>query len=515
MSTEENILDRLESDSRSGLLTEEGKKKIADEYRIPVSKVESLYTFYDHESKVDRICSGLPCSMKRDGGDYESSAHGSLKKESCLGYCNHGPVVKMGGKFMTDGHDKLSEIEESTEEYIEKHFEDISSYRETGGYTALGKLLEHGESGAVHSVIEKAGLKGMGGAGFPVILKWKSFGENRRDDAILLVNAHEGEPGTYKDRSILELNPHRMLEGALIAAVSNGIKKIVIGLKKEYEHGYNSLRTALAELKKDFGDQKLPEIRIEVVRGSYVTGEETALMEGIEGERSEPRLRPPFPTERGLYGVPTLVHNVETLCAISGLLREDSDGITKRFCVSGDVNSPGVYDAKLGITVRDLLDKHADGSKGNIKAFLPGGLSGGILPGTQSDLKLDFESVRGAGAGLGTGALIAVSDENCTVNVMSNIMNFFSDESCGKCMPCRYGTSELRKVMSSVRDGNATVNDLETAEETARAMIDGSICALGQAAGKMFLDEIKYFGEEIRQHMDAGCPNGICGTGGD
>lgn len=515
MNTEENILSRIESDSENGSLSKEGKKQIAEDFRVPVSKVESLFTFYDNDSKTNRMCSGLSCSMKRNAGKYASSGQGEFKEESCLGYCDHGPVVKINGKFMRDGPDALTEIEESRSEYVAANYENISLYKKNGGYDAFRKVLASHDGKAVLSVIEKSNLKGMGGAGFPVIIKWKSFKENRTENSLLLVNAHEGEPGTFKDRSILELNPHKMLEGALITALSNDINRIVIGLKKEYANAFVSLKSAVEEARKEFGEDKIPEIKISVVPGSYVTGEETALMEGIEGERSEPRLRPPFPTERGLYGVPTLVHNVETLCAISNLLHDDSGNIAKRFCVSGDVENPGLYTTELGVTVRELVNSYGKGNADKLKAFLPGGLSGGILPGTEVDLNLDFDSVRKAGAGMGTGALIAISDQNCTVNVMTNIMDFFSRESCGKCMPCRFGTSELKRVMGEIRSGRATANDLEMAEDTARAMMDGSICALGQAAGKMFLDEVKYFGNEIRQHLDSGCPAGICNNGGE
>lgn len=515
MKIERELLERIEMASENGLLDKDGKKALADEFKVPVSQVESLYTFYTDHERRDSICTGLSCMMKRSGGKYSSSEHADLEEESCLGYCDHGPVVRIGMKYYTDGLDSLKEIRESTADFVSEKRTGILEYIKAGGYSSLDILLGSGDSKPVYEMLERTGLKGMGGAGFPVLAKWKSFESTRSNDSVLLVNAHEGEPGTFKDRGILELNPHRVLEGALIAAISNSIKEIVIGLKKEYRNAFESLRTALTELDENYGGAALPDIQIVVVGGTYVTGEETALMEAIEGKRSEPRLRPPFPTEKGLTGVPTLVHNAETLSDIAELMYSGGNSIPKRFCISGDVKSPGVYSAGLGITARNLIENYAKESTETIKAFMPGGLSGGILPAEFLGLELDYDSVRKAKAGLGTGALITISKDNCTVKATGNVMDFFSRESCGKCMPCRYGTTELSNIMREVREGKASAGDLEKAKETAQAMIDGSICALGQAAGKVFLDEVHYFGNEMNEHMNGHCPSGACSNGGD
>ncbi len=514
MRVDGRIIERIEEDSVKGPLTAAQKQIIARDFNVPVSRVESLYTFYSPGNGENRICTGLSCKMKRRSVTYASSSLQDMKEESCLGYCDHAPVLKVGGKFVTDGEKGMAEIEESKEEYVTARRETLPVYIERGGYSGLEKILDGEDPASLTRILEKVNMRGMGGAGFPVLAKRDSFAQNNHGESILLVNAHEGEPGTFKDRSIMELNPHRVIEGALLCAISNGIPKIVIGLKKEYSLASGSLKNAIGEMKRKFSNVQIPEIEVLEVSGTYVTGEETALMEAIEGARSEPRLRPPFPTERGLYGKPTVVHNVETLAVISDLVRSPEASIVKKYCLSGDVNKPGIYSEKLGVTVKDLLQNHGHTSLDRIKALMPGGLSGGILPGSNLDLKLDFESVRAAGAGLGTGAMIVLSDDSCTVDATRNVMDFFKNESCGKCLPCRYGTVELKDVMHHLSEGTATHDELEKAKETAGAMIDGSICALGQAAGKVFLDELRNFEGEVKDHLDGKCAAGICDSGG-
>ncbi len=493
--------------------------KISAEFKMPLSAVQSLASFYESDDGSDRKCMGLSCSIRKGKAFPDGRDSGSFREESCLGYCDHAPVFRIGGKFVTVKGNTVSEIEESTQDYVEQNRKTISEYIAEGGYAALKRYLETGDAEGIFSKIEKASLRGMGGAGFPVLAKNRSFQENRRDGSYLLVNAHEGEPGTFKDRKILELNPHRLLEGALTVAGSNGIKKIVIGLKKEYSLAYRSLNAALEEMKEYCSslceESEVPEIVIERIGGSYVTGEETALMEAIEGKRSEPRLRPPFPTEHGLYGKPTLVHNVETLSVISDLSRNPDNKVRKSYCLTGDVKKPGTYSAELGITARQMIEKLGETDSGEIEAFMPGGLSGGILPASFLDIRLDYDEVRKAGAGMGTGALIAIGKDSCRVSAVRNVADFFKDESCGKCIPCRYGTDFLSGLMERVSEGKASPGELEEGRDAASAMMDGSLCALGQAAGKVFLDSIKYFRNEMDEHMAGNCPAGTCIQGGN
>lgn len=497
-----------------GPLSKTEKVELARELGMSPAGLQSILTFYTFDRGEDLVCTGLPCRMNRQGPDGATGEN--AREESCLGYCDHAPVLRVNGRFVTDTGSGITEIEEAAPDYVAGHVEGISDYSRRGGYALLERLIGTGDDGGLLQIVEQSGIRGMGGAGFPVHLKWKSFRENRGADSYLLVNAHEGEPGTFKDRQILELRPHALLDGALLAAISNGIDRVVVGIKREYELGHRSLEKARAELLAKFAKSagSIPDIEIIRAGGSYVTGEETALMEAIEGKRSEPRLRPPFPTERGLDYKPTLVHNAETLSAIASLAISTGE-LLKSYCLSGDVKAPGTYRMKMGTTLGELMASSGTADFSRIKAVMPGGLSGGILPGPNKDLKLDFDSVREAGAGLGTGSVIVLSDQRCMVEAAESVADFFMEESCGKCMPCRFGTRELREILSSVRQGTGSESDLARGEETARMMIDGSICALGQVAGRMYLDAVKHFRQEFQDHFTGHCAAESCFDGGN
>lgn len=511
---ERKIIGRIEGTNHSSSLEDSEKLKIADELKIPLSVVESVSSFYFRERGTGTICTGLPCYLRRSGED----GHGNLESSSCLGYCDHAPVLEKDGKYYNAGDAGLSEIDESKDSFVMDRRVGIEPYMMGGGYTALEELIGSDDDSYVLRRLEASGLKGMGGAGYPAHLKWKSFRESHSGSTYLLVNAHEGEPGTFKDRKILEQNPHAVVEGALITAFHNGAGKIFVALKWEYANAYRSLMKALDELQVKFGEGSvagmLPEIDVVRIGGTYVTGEETALMEALEDRRSEPRLRPPFPTEKGLFGRPTLVHNVETLSLIPEILR-NSNALKKTYCLTGDVNAPGAIVADLGISARELVEGHGKSDLHRIRAFMPGGLSGGYLPPSQIGVKLDSESVRKTGASMGTGAVIVLSGDRCMVNIALSVSRFFEAESCGKCAPCRLGTSEISELLSRVLEGDGSEEDLEDGKQIARSMIDGSICALGQAAGKMFLDSIRYFEQDYREHLAGGCPTGECSIGGD
>lgn len=510
------VINEIEESYTHGTLDKDMKTRIAQEYGMPVSRVESLSSFYRFDDGRDMVCTGLSCSMK---GGRENVKDDNIRYESCLGYCDHAPVMRIDGKFVTKNGNSFAPIEESTEDYVTKNRKGIEKYMEEGGYSVLKRVLQSGNSSEIYRTIEKESLRGMGGAGFPVAVKAKSFQDNRNEGSYLLVNAHEGEPGTFKDRTILELNPHRLIEGALIVAGANKIGKIVFGVKKEYVLAIKSLRAALDEMKqmcqREFKSPDLPDIVVEEVGGTYVTGEETALMEAIEGKRSEPRLRPPFPTENGLYGEPTLVHNVETLSVISDVTGHSGKGIEKIYCLTGDVKKPGHYSAKLGTSAREMIEKFGETDSSEVGAIMPGGLSGGILPSSFLNINLDFDEVKKAGAGLGTGALIVLSKDRCKVDSIRTVTEFFKTESCGKCMPCRYGTASLDALMKRIAAGDADKEEIDAGSVTATAMIDGSICALGQAAGKVFLDALKYFRNDMEDHIAGHCPSGVCMAGGD
>ena len=317
----------------------------------------------------------------------------------------------------------------------------------------------------------------------------------------------------------MESNPFDLIEAAIITALTVGASKVIIALKYEYTDAEKALKTALESSTEYLNDKlermQLPEIRIIRIPGFYITGEESALMEAIEGRRSEPRLRPPYPAEVGLFGKPTLIDNVETLVYFLGRLKEfyetgSKTAGDKAYCLTGDIENPGPYLLQYGALSSTLITQKGGTNISELKAILPGGLSGGVLPADNGSFSLDFESLKNAGAGLGTGSMIAVSRNRCMVEVMGNVESFFEKESCGKCMPCRYGTQELSKLFRNLRNGTATEADVTSAKDTASVMLKGSICGLGQASAKMFLDSVKYFNEEIRNHTVGDCEANVC-----
>lgn len=513
-----SIVQRIEDLSGSDGLSDINKRVVSREFNVPISQVESISSFYEKTGSEERRCTGLPCSLKSYDSKEKDEKNGRIRESSCLGYCDHAPVVLIKGRYFRRDGNKIKPILESTHEYVSSNRTSIDEYITEGGYDRLEELLTLDANDYVIKKIENSSLRGMGGAGFKAYLKWKSFRQSEDGGSYLLINAHEGEPGTFKDREILERNPHSVLEGAIIAAMSNGIQKVVMAVKNEYILARWSFEKAVEELKVKFGQGRIadlfPEVLVKSVGGTYVTGEETALMEALEGKRSEPRIRPPFPTERGLNGVPTLVHNVETLSLIPEILRSGGNSLTKTYCLTGDVEKTGAIREKLGLNALKLVREYGGTDPERLKAFMPGGLSGGVLPASYMDLKLDSDDVHRTGAGFGTGAFIALSSDRCIVDVSRSVSSFFEKESCGKCAPCRLGTRSITEFLDDLAGGNCSSGDLEKAKETAESMIQGSLCALGQAAGKMFLDSISHFQGEYDSHLNGVCPEGVCNTGG-
>lgn len=522
------LLAAIAEEAGRGPLTPARMAELARDHRAPPSSVLSLATFYfppGHEKEAS-ICRGLPCALRANGTANEGlgMSESAAGTASCLGYCADAPVVRKAGRYFTLASGQPKEIRESTAAWAKAHAQGLAAYRDAGGYGALRRVLAESDRASLLGIIEAAVLRGMGGAGFPVYLKWKAVMSSPRRDRFVVVNAHEGEPGTFKDRLILEREPHRLLEGALIAATVVEAEDVVIALKSEYANARSVLEHSLRELRKESGamglDGRLPAVEIRSLIGSYVTGEETALLEALEGRRSEPRSRPPFPAEVGLYGRPTLVQNVETLAAIPTLLGPASEvaapvAVAKYFCLTGDIERPGGYREPLGIRADALIRQRGGSSADGLKAFLPGGLSGGLLPASKLAVELNFEAVRKHGCGLGTGAVVAIGTDRCIVDVLATLGEFFRSESCGKCVPCRLGTVRLSTLYGRLQDGSATEAGLRDGERVARLMQETSLCALGQVAGKPFLDAMGSLREEVVAHVRGECPAGVCHPGGD
>ncbi len=516
------FLDELTNSSENDRKSNEFISKLAEKHGLRLYEAENIASFYVQSEGKMKVCRGLPCSLKGNGIEKELLSKypdEEIEEVSCLGYCDHAPVAWSKGKYYQFGNGRTTELDTHSFGSDFKQVGNLKEYRENHGYEALFDLLSKNNGNQILQMVNDLNLKGFGGAGFPVYIKWKAVSNSNDQEKYLLVNAHEGEPGTFKDRILMESNPFELLEASYISALVVGASEIIIALKHEYLQAEEALKRALESSMEYFNEKnlksRLPKMHIMRVPGYYITGEESALMEAIEGKRSEPRLRPPYPAEIGLFGKPTLIDNVETLLYFLGRLKGNADGTnkepgTKSYCLTGDVKNPGSYLLPYGTSSVDLLSRKGGNELSDFKAILPGGLSGGILTATNGNMKLDFDSVKAQGAGMGTGSMIAISKDRCMVDVMGSVESFFERESCGKCMPCRYGTQEIFNLFENLKHGKATKNDIENAKKTADVMMRGSICGLGQASAKMFLDSVKYFENEIDEHVSGNCPSNVC-----
>jgi formate dehydrogenase len=422
----------------------------------------------------------------------------------CVGRCHAAPVAVVGQNPLDNARreDVVSAVHDHAVRATVGPYIDYARYRTEGGYRTLLDCL----SGAlplerVLSTMEDSGLRGLGGAGFPAGRKWRIV---RAEPAprLLAVNIDEGEPGTFKDRYYLERDPHRFLEGMLIAAWAVDIAEIYIYLRDEYAACRELLTRELEALTAD-PPCPLPKIELRRGAGAYICGEESAMIESIEGKRGMPRLRPPYVASVGLFGRPTLEHNMETLFWVRDILEKGApwfadQGMNGRkglrsFSVSGRVQKPGVHLAPAGITLRELVDDYCGGMLPGheLYAYLPGGASGGILPASMADIPLDFDTLNKYGCFIGSAAVMVLSQHDRARDAALNVMEFFAEESCGKCTPCRVGTAKAVKLLQAPKWDQPLLNELS------QAMADASICGLGQAAPNPILCVMKYFPHEI------------------
>jgi len=378
-----------------------------------------------------------------------------------------------------------------------------AEYRRKGGYKLLAQCLAgKRDAEGIIKTMEDSGLRGLGGAGFPAGRKWRIV-RNEPAPRLLAINIDEGEPGTFKDRYYLERDPHRFLEGAIISAWTVQIAEVYIYLRDEYAGCREILQRELKALQAD-PPCPLPPIHLRRGAGAYICGEESAMIESIEGKRGMPRLRPPYVAQVGLFGYPTLEHNMETLHWVRDILEKGASWFASQgrhgrtglrsFSVSGRVRNPGVHLAPAGITAKELIDEYCGGMLPGhtFYAYLPGGASGGILPAAMGDIPLDFDTLNEHGCFIGSAAIIVLSDRDRAAAAARNLLKFFADESCGQCTPCRVGTAKALKLMQAERW------DQELLEELSGAMADASICGLGQAAPNPIRCVMKYFPKEVR-----------------
>jgi formate dehydrogenase len=507
---------------RYGLLSAAHLAALAEEMRLPQTEVYEVASFYHHfdivkegepapQALTVRVCDGLSCEMA-GARELLERLPALLGKEvrvlhaPCIGRCEQAPAAVVGQHPVPNATvEKVAAavqakaVRHQPEDYI-----GLAAYRAAGGYQLLNECVG-GERDAesVIATMEASGLRGLGGAGFPAGRKWRIV---RAEPAprLMAVNIDEGEPGTFKDRVYLERDPHRFLEGMLIAAWAVGIDAIYIYLRDEY-HGCRALlEQELVRLQADPPAQGLPRIELRRGAGAYICGEESAMIESIEGKRGMPRLRPPYVAQVGLFGRPTLEHNFETLYWVRDLVEKGPESFTSQgrhgrkglrsFSVSGRVKQPGVKLAPAGITIQELIDEYCGGMLDGHRfyAYLPGGASGGILPASMNDIPLDFDTLQPYGCFIGSAAVMVLSDQDTAVGAARNMMRFFRDESCGQCTPCRAGTAKALALIDRPHW------DQPLLAELSQVMRDASICGLGQAAPNPVDCVVKYFPNELK-----------------
>jgi formate dehydrogenase len=494
---------------------------LADEMKLAMTEVYEVATFYHHFDVVKegetppppvtvRVCETLSCQMAGS-----EALHSALSKSCgpdvrvigapCIGRCEHAPAAVVGRNTIdnaTAAGVERAIVERRIEPEIPAYI-GYAAYRDAGGYRMLADCISGNRPlEDVLKAMEDSSLRGLGGAGFPVGRKWRIV-RGEPAPRLLAVNIDEGEPGTFKDRFYLERDPHRFLEGMLIAAWAVGIDDIYIYLRDEYAACRTILAQEIAALEAD-PPCPLPRLELRRGAGAYICGEESAMIESIEGKRGMPRLRPPYVAQVGLFGRPTLEHNMETLYWVRDILekgaawfaghgRNGRKGL-RSFSVSGRVAKPGVHLAPAGITVRELIDEYCGGMLPGhtFYGYLPGGASGGILPASLGDVPLDFDTLQPHGCFIGSAAVIVLSQHDRARDAALNLMRFFADESCGQCTPCRVGTEKAVALMREPHWDTALLDEL------GRAMIDASICGLGQAAPNPFACVVRYFPDELK-----------------
>jgi len=494
---------------------------LASELSLAMAEVYEVASFYAHFDIVlddetppppitVRVCDSLTCEMMGAASllkDLPDALGSNVRvvRAPCMGRCDTAPMAEVGHHHVDRaGVENISAaVAEKQTHPVAPDFKTFDAYVADGGY----ELLKACQSGArdpedLIGLLEDSGLRGLGGAGFPAGRKWR-FVRQEPGPRLMAINADEGEPGTFKDRFYLEKDPHRFLEGMLVAAWVVEAEAVYIYLRDEYP----ALNHVLAEEIRRVEAEGLHgncAIHLRRGAGAYICGEESAMLESIEGKRGLPRHKPPFPSQVGLFGRPTLIHNVETVYWVRDIVERGADWFSgegrngrqglRSFSVSGRVREPGVKLAPAGITLQELIDEYCGGMADghSFKGYLPGGASGGILPASMADIPLDFGTLEEHGCFIGSAAVVVLSDQDDMKAVALNLMRFFEDESCGQCTPCRVGTEKAVKLMSGANW------DVPLLQELSTAMADASICGLGQAAPNPLLCLMKYFPEDLK-----------------
>ncbi|NTU74649.1 MAG: NADH-quinone oxidoreductase subunit E, partial [Anaerolineaceae bacterium] len=537
-----------------GYIPEEAAVEIARFLKVPLADVFGVIDFYAMfyarpvSKTIIHVCADPACAMAGADGvlkrmtqsvvldqveNRSGQASITVERAPCLGLCEHAPALQVQGPKVSTG--SAQRMLEETIGYTGKHPHSVigrsinlltencgkrrptnlKEYEANHGYAALRSALSSSPEKVIEE-IKAAGLVGRGGAAFPTGAKWESASKAPGDVKYIVCNADEAVPGTFKDRVMMEEDPHRILEGILIAAFAVGASKGYMYIRGEYFYPYEVMTRALADAKKAgyFGDNIFDsgfsfDLELRRGAGAYICGEETALFESIEGKRGFPRIKPPFPTTSGLFGKPTVINNVETLCNVPLILRmgaekyrkigtEKSPG-PKLFCLSGDVVRPGLYEVPFGITFRELLFTLGKGLRPgrSFQTALFGGAAGAFATPKDLDVKLTFEDLRAAGLPLGSGVITVLDDTRDVRDILLRLANFFAEESCGKCYPCQIGTQRQLEIMQRIAAGESLPGDVERLQDTGWTMTDASLCGLGQTAASAVMSAMKIWPEQF------------------
>lgn len=527
------------------------------------------------------ICAGTGCissksgefvnALKEELAKNELTNKVNIVKTGCFGLCAQGPIViiypeavfyhqvqpKHAKKIVSDHLingklvEKLLYHDSDSKEIINKLMdtpfyhkqkrvalrncgrinpEKIEEYFAFDGYQALATVVNEYSRDDVLSLLETSGLRGRGGAGFPTFMKWSFAKASQSDQKYVICNADEGDPGAFMDRSVLEGDPHAIIEAMAIAGYTIGANQGYIYVRAEYPIAVNRLRIAIKQAREKgllgkniFGSGFSFDLDLRLGAGAFVCGEETALLESIEGHRGEPRPRPPFPAVKGLFGKPTIVNNVETLANIPQIIlkgpewfasfgTEKSKG-TKVFALGGKIQNTGLVEIPMGTTLREIVEDIGGGIPAGkkFKAAQTGGPSGGCIPAEHYDVPIDYENLKKIGSMMGSGGLIVMDEDNCMVDIAKFFLEFTVEESCGKCVPCRVGTKRLLEILEKITLGKATLDDLDRMEELCHHIQENSLCGLGQTAPNPVLSTLRYFREEYEAHvLERRCPSGVC-----
>jgi NADH:ubiquinone oxidoreductase subunit F (NADH-binding)/NADH:ubiquinone oxidoreductase subunit E len=519
-----------------GYLPAEELQALSRRLNVPLYRLHGVASFYPHfrlqppPAADVQVCSDMACFLRgatdvqaivKTAADALALTDIRIRPASCLGQCDGAPAIAINDQYYTEVNaQRITGLLQTVVNGRTLRRQRLTPVARTfacnpyGGpstYEALQRLRQQGDAAAVLTELKQSGLRGMGGAGFPTGTKWELVRNTPGEVKYVVCNADESEPGTFKDRLILQYLPDLVLEGMAIAALVVGARQVIVYLRHEYAREHETLHRALRQCQ---ARGLLGDLTFEIFEspGGYICGEETALLEALEDKRAEPRNKPPFPGSHGLFGKPTLINNVETFAMVPGILlrggtwwsaqgKNGASGL-KFLAVSGHVRQPGVYEVPLGTTATELIALAGGLRHGRpLKAFAPGGASSGFLPASMADTPLDFRSLAAVGSMLGSGAVVAVAEGTCMLELALNVGCFFRNESCGKCVPCRVGSEKIVMLLEGILHGRGSTADLELIEELSATMALTSICGLGQAAPNPILSVMKYFKDDITRYI--------------